>query len=294
MTLDLDTAGGTHTTNLLRAMSRRSLLRAGALGAVGAVAGGSLFDALAAEAAPRARRRIFRQPDDVTPAARIFKIAQTAEQLAVTLYSHGVANGLGLEDDDLDYFKAAAIQEQIHQKFFARLTGVKVQRPNHFSFPAGAKTFRDLRLWIIAQQHLEGVFDTAFLAAVRELAHQGRPRAAQIMAQIATNEAEHRVLAREVASGAGIETLPNINPGGTGTVPTSPPDNWAFTPVFVEAVPDVVVLATRDGFLSPRPGNDFAYREINFQSPRYRDVFERLTFLKPFITLAEDHDPPRR
>ena len=45
-------------------------------------------------------------------AGEIFQITQTAEQLAVTLYSHGVANGLGLEDDDLDYFKAAAIQSR--------------------------------------------------------------------------------------------------------------------------------------------------------------------------------------
>ena len=59
----------------------------------------------------------------MTPAAKIFQVTQTAEQLAVTLYSRGVQNGLGLEDDDLDYFKAAAIHEQIHQRFFASLTG---------------------------------------------------------------------------------------------------------------------------------------------------------------------------
>jgi hypothetical protein len=291
MSPDLNTAGGAVTTDLFRAMSRRTALKAGGLGAVGTVLGGSLFSALQAETKQRRRHGIFREPDDVTPAAKIFAIAQDAEQLAVTLYSRGVENGLGLADDDLDYFKAAAIQEQIHQRFFARLTGVKVQKPNHFSFPAGPDTFTDLRTWIIAQQHLEGVFDTAFLAAVRELAHQGMPRAAQIMAQIATNEAEHRVLAREVASGAGFETLPDINPGGEGTVPTSPPDNWAYTPVFVEAVSDVVRLATRDGFMSPRPGNNFEYHPIDFDSPLYRDVFERLMFLEPFINLSDHLEP---
>lgn len=290
MTRDLNTAGGAVTTDLLRAMSRRTALKAGALGALGTVVGGSLFSALQAETEHRRRHGAFQEPDEVTPARKIFTIAQDAEQLAVTLYSRGVENGLGLADDDLDYFKAAAIQEQIHQKFFARLTGVKVQKPNHFSFPAGPETFTDLRTWIIAQQHLEGVFDTAFLAAVRELAHQGMPRAAQIMAQIATNEAEHRVLAREVAAGEGFKTLPNINPGGHGTVPTSPPDNWAYTPVFVEAVPDVVELATRDGFMSPRPGNNFEYHEINFHNPLYADVFQRLMFLEPVINLHEDHD----
>jgi hypothetical protein len=276
MTAQLNTAGAAVTSDLLRAMSRRSLLRRGLAGAGGLALAGGLFDALEAEIAQAS------QTNDVTPAKEIFTIAQTAEQLAVTLYRHGVENGFGLAEDDLDYFKAAAIQEQIHQKFFARLTGVRVQHPNRFSFPRGEDTFRDLRLWIIAQQHLEGVFDTAFLAAVKELARQRMPRAAQIMAQIATNEAEHRVLARAIASDQGIEFLPNINPGGKGRVPTDPPDNWAFTPVFVARVSDVVGLASRDGFMSPRPGNDFRYREIDFQSELFRDVFERITFRHPF------------
>jgi hypothetical protein len=276
MTAMLDTAGGAATSDLLAAMSRRSLLRRGLGGAGGlALAGGGLFEALEAEVAQAA-------PMGVTPAREIFTIAQTAEQLAVTLYSHGVEAGFGLAEDDLDYFKAAGIQEQIHQKFFARLTGVKVQKTTHFSFPAGANTFKDLRLFIIAQQHLEGVFDTAFLAAVKELARQRMPRAAQIMAQIATNEAEHRVLARVIAAERGIDTLPNINPGGSGRVPTDPPDNWAFTPVFVARVSDVVGLAKRDGFMNPRAGNDFVYRAIDFQSPLYHDVFERISFRQPF------------
>jgi hypothetical protein len=112
MSPDLNTAGGAVTTDLFRAMSRRTALKAGGLGAVGTVLGGSLFSALQAETKQRRRHGIFREPNDVTPAAKIFAIAQDAEQLAVTLYSRGVESGLGLADDDLDYFKAAAIQER--------------------------------------------------------------------------------------------------------------------------------------------------------------------------------------
>ena len=157
-----------------------------------------------------------------------------------------------------------------------------MQPAKHFSFPAGPSTFTDLRTFIIAEQHLEGVFDTAFLAAVRELAAQGRSRDAQIMAQIACNEAEHRVLARQIAADQGIAELPNINPGGSGTVPTSPPDNWGYTLVFFHSTPQVVNLVKADGFMSPRPGNDFTYAPINFRGEVYGDVFERITFRTPF------------
>jgi hypothetical protein len=271
MTDRIDTPGNATSVELLGLMSRRSLLRSGALAGGLAVAGGMFGEAVARAGSGA-----------VTPAGKIFQITQTAEQLAVTLYSRGVANGLGLEDDDLDYFKAAAIHEQIHQRFFATLTGVAVQPSTHFSFPAGSMTFSDLRTFVIAQQHLEGVFDTAFLAAVRELAAQGRPREAQIMAQIACNEAEHRVLARQIAAEAGFERLPNINPGGSGTVPTGPPDNWAYTPVFFHTTPQVVDLVKADGFMSPRPGNSFEYRPIDFHDSVYGDVFERITFRTPF------------
>jgi hypothetical protein len=52
----------------------------------------------------------------------------------------------------------------------------------------------------------------------------------------------------------------------------------------------VVELATRDGFMSPRPGNNFQYHEIDFHSSTYSDVFERLMFLEPFINVHEDDD----
>jgi len=171
---ELDSAGTAATANLLAStLTRRSmLLKAGAASGGLAVAGG-LFGALKAEAA---QSSILSEPPEVTPYLTIFKVAQSAEQLAITLYRNGVANAskLGLSAQELNYFKAAGIEEQIHHTFFAGITGVAVQpAATHFSFPHGHDTFTDLKLFITAQQQLEGVFDTAFLAAVRELSHWG-------------------------------------------------------------------------------------------------------------------------
>jgi len=297
MSEEFDGAGTTATANLLAStLTRRSmLLKAGAASGGLAVAGG-LFGALKAEAA---QSSILSEPSEVTPYLTIFKVAQSAEQLAITLYRNGVANAskLGLSAQELNYFKAAGIEEQIHQKFFAGITGVAVQpAATHFSFPHGHDTFTDLKLFITAQQQLEGVFDTAFLAAVRELSHLGAHRAAQIAAQIATVESEHRVLGVQVAQAHGITELPNThdslptsdpNPlDKASMVPTDPPDIMAFTPVFVDAVPDAVKLAKAAGYLSPRPGNDFKYEAINFNDPTYAPVAAKILFTQPYIQLG--------
>jgi hypothetical protein len=81
------------------------------------------------------------------------------------------------------------------------------------------------------------VFDSAFLAAIRELSRQGLPRAAQIAGQVAVIEAEHRALGRAIAARKGIATLPNpvgaliegrLNPRPSNPepnpVPTTPPN----------------------------------------------------------------------
>ncbi len=297
MSEELDGAGTAATANLLAStLTRRSVLKAGAATG-GLVLASGLFKTMKAEAA----QSILAEPDDVTPFLTIFTVAQSAEQLAITLYRHGVKNAdkLGLSPQELNYFKAAGIEEQIHHTFFASITGVAVQPgATHFSFPQGEATFENLELFITAQQQLEGVFDSAFLAAVRELSHLGAHRSAQIAAQIATVESEHRVLGVQVAQAHGIESLPNTHDSlpdtdsdpndKASTVPTDPPDILAFTPVFVEAVPDAVKLATAAGYLSPVPGNDFEYRPIRFDSPRYRDVAAKIQFTQPYIQLSDN------
>lgn len=174
----------------------------------------------------------------------ILTVARTAEQLAVTFYSNGINNAdkLGIKGDDLDYLKAALVEEQIHQQFFAANGGQSLTET--FSFPQGSQTFSDLKTFITTQQQLEGVFDSAFLAAVAEFAQLGRPDLAQIAAQVACIEAEHRALGRAI--------------GGL-----SPADNWAFTPVLVSSVGAAPALVKSAGYLSPTSGNSYTYQEVS-------------------------------
>ena len=279
---------------LLGMATRRSLLTRVAAGGA-AIAGAGLFSGLLAE------------PREQTAPLEIFQIATIAEQLAVTFYSNGVANAeaLGLDGVDLAIIKAAGIEEQIHQQFFTAVIGLLTGEaapttvgPTEFSFPF-PNTFTDLTTFIATQQALEGVFDSAFLAAIRELSRQGLPRVAQIAGQVAAIESEHRALGRAIAARKGITALPNpvgalvegrLNPRPSNPepdpVPTTPPNNWVFAPVFLESVGDAPALVQQAGFLSPVDGNRFAYSPIDFTSPVYAEVFENIFFREPTINLG--------
>jgi len=178
----------------------------------------------------------------------IFTIARTAEQLAVTFYSNGIANAaaLGFTPTQKAQIQAALVEEQLHQLLFTAQGGDSLA--DTFSFPQGAKTFTDLQTFIATQQQLEGVFDSAFLAAVREFAETGQPRLAQIASQIACIESEHRVLGRAIA---GLE----------------PADNWTYAPVLVNFVADAPAAVTAAGFLSPVPGNTYKYVQVDTSTP---------------------------
>ena len=174
----------------------------------------------------------------------ILTVARTAEQLAVTFYTNGIANAdkLGITGDNLAYLKAALVEEQIHQLFFTANGGQSLATT--FSFPQGPQTFTDLKTFIATQQQLEGVFDSAFLAAIMEFAQLGRPDLAQIAGQIATVESEHRALGRVIG----------------GLIPA---DNWAFTPVLVTSVGAAPALVQKAGYLSPMSGNSYTYQQVD-------------------------------
>jgi len=227
--------------------SRRSLIA----GVIAAGLGAGLLPAVA---------RADTSPDDVNT---IFTIAQTAEQLAVTFYSNGVksaqagtlkdANGKGLDPDELNYLRAALIEEQLHQLFFyAAQTGsnkMAVQIPNMFNFPAN--TFTDLATFIGVQQTLEGVFDSAFIAAVYEFGLLNRADLARIACQVAMIESEHRVLGRDILIAHGLDSVAN-----------DPADNWTYAPQLlasVGAAPGVVEAA---GFFNAQNTGDYAYQQV--------------------------------
>ena len=239
------------TANLLASFtaagSRRNLLKGVATGA--AALGASALTVLPVQAAQLSERAAYMQRRaNVTSAATILTVARTAEQLAVTFYSNGIANAdkLNITGDNLEYLKAALVEEQIHQQFFTAAGGKSLA--DTFSFPQGPATFTDLKTFIATQQQLEGVFDSAFLAAIAEFAVLGRPDLAQISGQIATIESEHRALGRAIG----------------GLVPA---DNWAFTPVFLAAVGDAPALVQKAGYLSPVSGNSYMYKEVSIDDP---------------------------
>src|SRR5579872_2313675 len=237
--------------------SRRALLKDAAVATGAAAAGAGILSALPAQAMVRgngwmgaqnaqaANMGLLSSSQATTDSiVTILTVARTAEQLAVTFYTNGINNAsqLGISGANLDILKAALIEEQIHQQFFAANGGQSLATT--FSFPNGAKTFTDLNTFIATQQQLEGVFDSAFLAAIFEFAQLGRPDLAQIAGQIATVEAEHRALGRVIGS-------------------MSPADNWAFSPVLIASVGDAPTLVTKAGYLSPTSGNSYTYQQVS-------------------------------
>jgi len=219
-------------SSLTGSRSRRTFL-AGVGAASLALASTSLLDTAHVSAA-----------GDPTKIKAIFTIARTAEQLAVTFYSHGLrnANQLGFNPEQRNQIHAALVEEQIHQQFFTANGGDSLA--DTFSFPHGDETFENRRLFIETQQQLEGVFDSAFLAAVREFAEMGEARLAQIAAQISCVESEHRVLGRDIG---------NLEPA----------DNWTYAPVLIAYVADAPQLVKDAGYLNPRRGNSYKYQAVD-------------------------------
>jgi hypothetical protein len=179
---------------------------------------------------------------------QILDIAVTAEQLAVTTYSNGLANAwaLGIKGDNLHYLHAALVEEQIHELFFESLGGIALT--STFSYPNGAATFSNLATFIDTQQMLECSLDSAFLAGVIEAAQAGEFRLAQILAQIACIEAEHRVLGRTIMG-------------------YQPADNYAYTPVLVKRVKDTPSVLLDAGYLSPTFSNIYTYEPVSTNFP---------------------------
>lgn len=236
------------TSNLLTSLSpnwsRRTLLKGAATSAAGITAAGvALANMLPAEAS---------SGDFVHEA---LSIARTAEQLAVTFYTHGINNHarLGINGRELTWLKAAVVEEQIHLNFFKANGGASIT--DTFSFPHGDETFESKRRFIETQQQLEFVFDSAFLAAIKELSERGLHRFAQIMGQIAVVEAEHRVLGRVILD-------------------AEPANNIAYGHIFFQSVLDAPKVVTDAGYLSPKSGNSYKYHQVD-------DEFPGVTYTKP-------------
>lgn len=253
-TPEVQKTNATMMQSLSKLHGRRNLLKGAVFGTVGtAVAGlGAFYGASALQNSPvvkaQNQQNTTAQEEAAEAIASILTVARTAEQLAVTFYSTGVehASELGLADQNLEYIKAALVEEQIHQQFFTANGGESLT--DTFSFPHGEKTFTDLATFIETQQQLEGAFDSAFLAAIKEFALLGRADLAQIAAQVACIEAEHRVLGRAI-------------------IGSQPANNWAFTPVLVAKVADAPGVLEQAGYLNPTADNTYKYVEVSTEYP---------------------------
>ncbi|MBF6589592.1 MAG: ferritin-like domain-containing protein [Ktedonobacterales bacterium] len=234
-------------TSLNRSRSRRTLLKAGIVGAAGvAVAGATLVHGLPVAARSAATGRAPIKP--ATAIGDVLSIARTAEELAVTFYSHGITNNvaLGITGSDLTYLQAAVTEEQIHRDFLKANGGTSLAGP--FSFPHGVNTFTRLGLFIDTLEQLEVAFIGAYLAAVQEFAEQGQPGLARIAAQIGGIECEHRAVGREL--------------GGL-----TPVNNFGFEVATFARVSDAVTALANGGFLSPSGNNSFAYAPVSATFP---------------------------
>ncbi len=100
--------------------SRRGLLKgvlAGASVGAAGIAGISVVPSLVARAVSPAEAEL--KPISVQD---MLNIARTLERLAVTFYSHALANAatLGLQGDEVACLQAALVEEQIHEILLAR------------------------------------------------------------------------------------------------------------------------------------------------------------------------------
>lgn len=211
----------------------------------------------------------------------ILSVAATAETLAVTFYTNGVNNAaaLGLAGNDLDEIKAALLEEEIHLEFFVANGGKPAAQT--FSFPAGAATFTSLSTFISTQQQLEGVFDSAFIAAAYEFGQLGRADLTRYACMIAMIESEHRALGRDIARSNNV----SLNSAMAGTASTDPADNWAFAPQTIPSVGAAPGIVQAAGYLSPSGTNSFTYQKPDVTSATYAAVYAAIMFKAPSIAM---------
>ncbi|GCE25065.1 hypothetical protein KDA_05490 [Dictyobacter alpinus] len=230
--------------------SRRSALKGTVVGVTGlAVAGGIvgagvLLTEHTNEGAHAAAPNAVNPADAKKAIAAILNIAATAETLAVTFYAEVLAHAdnLGLKPASRTNIKAALVEEQLHLLFLNK-QGAKSMAKT-FSFPYGRDTFRNLERFLKTQQLLESAFVAAYLAAVKEFAQLGRPDLAQIAAQLAAVEAEHRVVGRSIGA-------------------MLPVDNEAFPPLLLQNVAAAPAFLKGAGFLTPVKGNSFEFHAVS-------------------------------
>jgi hypothetical protein len=167
-------------------LSRRSLLKGGAIAGGSALAGLTHLFGIPLAFAQAA--------DDDTQT--ILNLAATAELFATTHYLAAIngAEDLGLDEIQVNYLKAGFLAEQDHLELLMSLGGAPVV--NEFYVPE--TLFSDKELFSTITEVAETTFVGAYLAAARIFSNAGAQAFAVTAAQIAAVEAEHRALVRQI------------------------------------------------------------------------------------------------
>jgi hypothetical protein len=134
------------------------------------------------------------QADDDTQT--IINLASTAELFATTHYLAAINNAeaLGLAEAQLNYMKAGFLAEQDHLELLQSLGA----EPVVTQFYVPENLFTDVDLFAQITELAETTFVAAYLAATRIFATAGATPFAVTTAQIASVEAEHRALVRQI------------------------------------------------------------------------------------------------
>ncbi|MGH2531538.1 MAG: ferritin-like domain-containing protein [Thermomicrobiales bacterium] len=175
----MDQASQTLADRLQAALTRRAMVRRGAIAGLGTVAGG----VAALRTAARGQ-----------PVAEIVDQAMTIEALAVTML--GVARDRGrrldLADEDVRFLRAAQCEDEAHYHFFQAAGGA----PTTETFSIANATFADRETCLRALVDVKAIGVGAYMAAARQFATLGDGRLVEIAYQIGAVEAQHLALAK--------------------------------------------------------------------------------------------------
>lgn len=128
-------------------------------------------------------------------AETILNLAATAETLAVTHYHAALTMGnLGLTADEVNYLKAALLEELTHLEFLNANGGKALT--DQFYVPTNV--FTDKAIFVQTTDNAELAFVGAYLAATRRFAELGNARLAATAAQVACIEQTHKALIRDI------------------------------------------------------------------------------------------------
>ena len=225
-----------------KTLSRRGML--GTIGAVGAsLASGGLLAGCGGSGGSISTSNMDTQ---------ILGAAAVAEALATTMYYNiikgAVYGDLAGNAADQAYLVAGFEQELNHYNALVSLGAASVATGTNFYFPTNM--FTDKQTTLNTLVTLEDAFIAAYLIGIRDFSTSGsRVIAGQIMGV----EAEHRTLARDIASDLGLtETTGLSGMPELVTAPSHTPNNIAYERKFSASLPNISAVVTALGpFLKP-------------------------------------------